>query len=75
MPKKLLYKKEITCCYNQIPEQIVFQIKNYKGFLLLSLINFLALKVLFIGDRENDDYTRDEYNQLKAEKGIIDINT
>lgn len=62
MPKKLLYEKEITCCYSQIPEQIEFQIKKYKGFLLLSLIKLLALKTLSIGDGENDDYTSDEYN-------------
>ena len=32
------------------------------------------MKTLTIGKKETDDYTREEYNKLIAEDGMIDIN-
>ena len=32
------------------------------------------IKTLRIGKKETDDYTREEYNKLIAEDGMIDIN-
>jgi len=31
-------------------------------------------KVLKVGDKITDDYTRDEYNRLARQSGMIDIN-
>jgi hypothetical protein len=38
------------------------------------LINHLAKKTLSIGDKETNDYTRTEYNQLLKEALMVDVN-
>ena len=47
----------------------------YKSFSSYTFTHYVATKKLSIGNKETDAYTRDEYNKLTEEAGMIDINT
>ncbi len=49
--------------------------KNYKGLIYLKSTYSLVMERLGIGNKESDVWTREEYNKLIEEAGIVDINS
>lgn len=48
---------------------------NYKGLIYLKSTYSLVMERLGIGNKESDVWSREEYNKLIEEAGIVDINS